>query len=108
MNQDMDDVILKRLNDEFGCKKDIFKFSVNLNNHNWTASFDLQTTGAFSMKYFHLTNFSSIRGNIKSGAFIGSSHSLREVIFESGYETESQNRIEPDAFHNLYRLKERF
>ena len=69
LNQDMDDAIMKKLVGEFGCKKDIYKFSVNLNGNYWTASLDEETTGAFNMKYFHVTNFSLFNGNIKSNSF---------------------------------------
>ena len=110
MNQDMDDVIMKKLKREFGCQKEIFKFFVDLNGNDWTAKFDEETVGSFQLTYFHLTNFGSFHGNIKSNAFNGSRNSIKEIIFDSSVGPEDTRQhtvgeVETGAFSQLNSLK---
>ena len=110
MAQDMDDVIMEKLLREFGCQKEIFKFLVDLNGNDWTAKFDEETIGSFQLSYFHLTNFGSFRGNIKSNAFNGSRNSIKEIIFDSSVGSEDTRQhppgeVETRAFSQLNSLK---
>ena len=83
LTQDMDDVIMTKLARGFGCKKEFFKFFVDLNGNDWTARFDEDTLGVFQMNHFHLVNFGNFVGNIKANSFNGSRNSIEEIIIDS-------------------------
>ena len=106
LTQDMDDVIMMRLARGFGCKKEFFKFFVDLNGNDWTARFDEDTIGVFKMNHFHLVNFGKFVGNIKANSFNGSRNSIKEIIIDSSEkELTATRQIETNAFSQLTTLK---
>ena len=40
IEQDMDEDLLDKLADAFGCRNEIHKFNVDLNGNEWTVNFD--------------------------------------------------------------------
>ena len=112
----MDDVIMDKLVRGFGCQREIFKFFVDLNGNDWTATFDEETIGSFQLNYFHLTNFGTFHGNIKKNAFNGSRNSIKEIRFDSSVvaaqdvnsflsEKLLPGEVETEAFSQLNSLK---
>ena len=105
INQDMDSILLKRLNAAFACKKDIHVFDVNLNWHNWDTDFSPKLLGQFKISYFNIFNFSSINGDIKDGAFNGSSFSLTEFNIATSEKESTKRVVESGAFSKIQTLK---
>ena len=105
IQQDMDEELLKKLNKAFACKKTLHEFNVNLNGNNWTTDFSQELLGEFKMSNFSLSNLTSITGNIKAGAFHGSSLSLEEFNIEGAIEGAIKGVIETGAFSELQTLR---
>eukprot|EP00092_Neocalanus_flemingeri_P038111 GFUD01041481.1.p1 GENE.GFUD01041481.1~~GFUD01041481.1.p1 ORF type:complete len:533 (+),score=115.35 GFUD01041481.1:40-1599(+) len=104
IKQDMDEKLLKKLNKNFACKKSIHVFEVNLNGYSWKTNFSPELLGQFKISYFHLSNASSIVGDIQASAFSGSSFSLREFSIATSQEGNKNGRVESGGFSKLQTL----
>ena len=105
MNQDMDEKFLQRLTNAFGCKKEVHLFHVNLNGHNWMIDFSPELFGEFKMSHFHLSDCTSIVGDIQAGAFNGSLDSLKTFQIEGSFRGENRTGVvKTGAFANLQAL----
>jgi hypothetical protein len=79
-------------------------FDINLNGNNWNAHFTPDLLGQFKLSHFHLSNFTSIAGDLQSGAFNGSSFSLKTVHMESSNSERSNRNVDTGAFSKLQSL----
>ena len=132
---DEDHNVIMLLKRAFRCNEEIFSLDINLNGYIWDHNITSENIGRFKMSYFSISNFSSIDGFVKPGAFSLSQETLLRLRIQkkednpsyysymehkSGVETgafsdlrsltsitiDGLEKIYPDAFSNLPNLRE--
>ena len=104
IDQDMDGIILQRLSDAFACKKEIYLFDIDLNGHSWVVDFSPELLGQFRITHFHLSNYTSLAGDVQPGAFNGSSFSLQTFHIETSLLEKGKQTVKTGAFSKLQAL----
>merc|ERR1711892_622073 len=105
LQQNMDTELLERLSTSFGCRREVFKFNINMNGYDWD---DWELLGNFQLTYFNLVNFTLAGSYLHSGAFSGSATSLVGVNIAKKENVDTDYyqriRIQNGAFSNLSSL----
>merc|ERR1711892_1293929 len=96
LQQNMDTELLERISTAFGCRREVFKFNINMNGYDWD---DWELLGNFQLTYFNLVNFTLAGSYLHSAAFSNLS-SLTSISI--GLDVLS---IGKQAFYNLPSLK---